>query len=39
LIGGASLVARDFLAIVFAASRPVQASNDRTIRTSKPLVP
>ena len=35
LIGGASLVAKDFLAIVAAASRPAVRANDQTIRSMK----
>ncbi len=35
LIGGASLAARDFLAIIAAASRPATARQDQTIRSMK----
>jgi triosephosphate isomerase len=35
LIGGASLVARDFLAIIAAAARPMSGSNDKTLRSLK----
>ncbi len=38
LVGGASLSAKDFLAIICAASRPV-ARSDKTIRSMKPIVP
>jgi triosephosphate isomerase (TIM) len=38
LIGGASLAARDFLAIVAAASRPASGSSDQTLRSMKPVV-
>jgi triosephosphate isomerase len=39
LIGGASLIAKDFLAIVAAASRPASTSQDKTIRSLKPVGP
>ncbi len=37
LIGGASLVARDFLAIIAAASRPTSTSEGKTVRSFKPV--
>lgn len=37
LIGGASLVAKDFLAIVAAASRPASSGSDKTVRSLKPV--
>lgn len=37
LIGGASLIARDFLAIVDAATRPRSRDQDTTIRSLSPL--
>ena len=39
LIGGASLIAKDFLAIVAAASRPPSAVQDKTVRSLKPVGP
>jgi len=39
LVGGASLVAKDFLAIIAAATRPLSSRSDKTIRTLKPLAP
>ena len=36
LVGGASLVAKDFLAIVAAASRPRSREQDTTVRSLKP---
>ena len=37
LIGGASLVAKDFLAIIAAASRPASSVSDNTLRSLKSL--
>jgi triosephosphate isomerase len=37
LIGGASLSARDFLAIIAAASRPDSGRSDKTLRSMKPV--
>jgi hypothetical protein len=37
LIGGASLIAKDFLAIVAAAARPASSNQDTTIRSLKRL--
>jgi triosephosphate isomerase len=37
LVGGASLIAKDFLAIVAAASRPVSKGSDTTVRSLNPV--
>jgi triosephosphate isomerase len=37
LIGGASLIAKDFLAIVAAASRPASSTQNTTLRSLKPI--